>query len=431
MNPDPAPFPVDAARLRKLLGTPECHRLLARLRRRLENGEPLSGALFLPEPTPQERDYFAALLGGKPSRGASLRVDLDELAACLRHAELCGSLGDAMKVMFGSVVNLKAQRETRQALWESMFVAAREKLAGHLDLIPWLDEIRSRGLLRRLTSDDQSAAALLHNALTVLLTLPATDIYLPHFATMTLGDSHALDADKPVTGLVLRALSSRAGLSRWDDAESRREVWASAGVVSDELSAPVLVLNLRVIPSNSTGRQLALLAGDGEPTFITVRQLLRCPPEFEPGEGRTVFVCENPTVIAGAANALGSQCAPLVCIQGQPKTSTRLLLNQLTNAGWQLAYHGDFDWPGIQIANSIISRHNATPWRMSAADYSIATPSSVELAGRRFVPTWDHVLADCMKKCAYAVLEEQVLDLLFDDLRQSGPAVETATRCNI
>jgi uncharacterized protein (TIGR02679 family) len=422
MNPNPAQIPIDAARLRKLLDAPECHRLLARLRRRLENGEPLIGALLLPEPTPQERAYFAALLGGRPSRGASLRVDLDELTACLRHGELCGSLTEAMDLLFGPIVNLRAQRETRAALWVKMFESAREKIEGHPDLIPWLDEVRGRGLLRRLTSDDQSAEALLHDALTVLMKLPAPDTHLPHFATTTLGDSHALDADKPVTGLVLRALSSRAGLSRWDDAESRREAWASAGVVSDELSAPVLVLNLRVIPSNSTGRQVALLAGDGEPTFITVRQLLRCPPEFEPGEGRTVFVCENPTVIAGAANALGPQCAPLVCIQGQPKTSTRLLLNQLTNAGWQPAYHGDFDWPGIQIANSIIVRHHAIPWRMSAADYSSATPSSVELAGPRFVPTWDPLLADCMNKSGYAILEEQVLDFLFDDLRQRGPA---------
>ena len=37
-----------------------------------------------------------------------------------------------------------------------------------------------------------------------------------------------------------------------------------------------------------------------------------------------------------------------------------------------LRYHGDFDWPGIAIANSVIRRHDATPWRLSAADYQAA-----------------------------------------------------------
>ncbi|WP_267881538.1 DUF2399 domain-containing protein [Streptomyces sp. NRRL WC-3725] len=33
------------------------------------------------------------------------------------------------------------------------------------------------------------------------------------------------------------------------------------------------------------------------------------------------------------------------------------------------AYHGDFDWPGIALANRIIHRYGVQPWRMGAEEY--------------------------------------------------------------
>ncbi len=75
-------------------------------------------------------------------------------------------------------------------------------------------------------------------------------------------------------------------------------------------------VDLRRLSTSTTGNLLRLLAGVGEPGYLTVRQLLRGDLEFEPGAGRTIYVCENPTVVAAAARALGQRCAPLVCTQG-------------------------------------------------------------------------------------------------------------------
>jgi len=48
------------------------------------------------------------------------------------------------------------------------------------------------------------------------------------------------------------------------------------------------------------------------------------------------------------------------------------LLRALHDAGAQLTYHGDFDWPGARIAAGAFGRFQARPWRFRAADYLAA-----------------------------------------------------------
>jgi uncharacterized protein (TIGR02679 family) len=143
---------------------------------------------------------------------------------------------------------------------------------------------------------------------------------------------------------------------------------------------------------------------------------LRHPPALNrENVGPAVYVCENPNVVAAAAHRLGARSTPLVCVEGQPKTAARLLLTGLAAAGVRLGYHGDFDWPGLRIANLIIRRHGAVPWRMSAADYARAAGGSV-LEGLPVDAAWDERLRPAMQAAGRAVHEEQVLADLLGDL---------------
>lgn len=192
------------------------------------------------------------------------------------------------------------------------------------------------------------------------------------------------------------------------------------GVLCGELSAPVLVLNLRGEDESAASRALRLHADAGEPCFLSVRQLLRTPPAFTPQRtGSSAYVCENPTVVAASADRLGPNSAPLICIEGQPCTASRVLLNRLRAAGIRLLYHGDFDWPGIQIANTIIARHDAAPWKMSAADCCRAVKGAMELLGAPVPASWDEQLMPAMCEAGCAVHEEQVLNDLLADLAES------------
>jgi uncharacterized protein (TIGR02679 family) len=192
--------------------------------------------------------------------------------------------------------------------------------------------------------------------------------------------------------------------------EGPRALWAAQGVTANELARPALSLNL---PLCSQGP-------DGEPRYGSLRQLLRAPTAWQ-AAGRRVFVCENPNLLALAADALGPRCAPLACIDGMPATAQRTLLQRLVAAGACLRYHGDFDGPGIAIANRVLQDFGAVPWRVSGTDYAaavaLATPGQpAPLEGRPVAALWDDALAARMGDLGAAVAEEATFDLLLPDL---------------
>ncbi len=399
----------DGTRLRQVLGAPELAWLVQRARRRLAQGA-AGGSVTLAQATPAQRDAVERLLGRRAARGGSVTVRLDELDALLRDAGICDSLVEAVEVLTGPLVDARAQRQEVEAAWAEVFAAGNGGQAR-----PWLEELRTTGVLRRLCRNDRGVAGrLLRQALELERRLPAHGLPLAELAAAVTGDSHALDPGTPLGTIGVRIAAGPE--SGWDNAEAWRDAWASAGVLCDELSAPVLTLNVRGDGQSLTDRALRLHAEAGEPYRVTTRQLLREPPTFaSPSTAPTVYVCENPTVVAAAASRLGAAGAPLVCIEGQPRTAARVLLNLLAAAGARLAYHGDFDWPGIQIGNVVMRRHGAVPWRFSSADYRTARGGR-PLHGAPVAAAWDADLQAAMLEIGRAVHEEEALDVLLSDL---------------
>ena len=132
-----------------------------------------------------------------------------------------------------------------------------------------------------------------------------------------------------------------------------------------------------------------------------------------------MYVCENPAVLRRAVAELGAGSAPLVCTEGQPSTAFHHLAAALTRGGGELRYHGDFDWPGVAIAGSVMRRHGARPWRMSAADYIAGVRADVEYARLTGTPQptpWDPELGEVMTATGRALYEESVADALIADL---------------
>jgi uncharacterized protein (TIGR02679 family) len=405
---------VDQQRLEATLGDSDLAWLLVRLRRRLEQGQPLTGNVTLRHATPAQRSAVDRLLGRKPSSGNALTVRLEDLAAILQHGELCSDLTGAVQAMIGPVEDLRARQRQLDLAWEELRTQSRLECGPAAE---WLDDVWSCGLLRRLSNNDLAEASrLLRLAFRVLAQLPASSIPLAELSARSVGDSHALDLGRPLGTLVIRAVGRMSGIDTWDDVQGRRDAWAGVGVLVDELSSPILVLNLRGDRDSLTGRALNLYAEAGEPCRVSVRQLLRHPPEFHRDlAGSEVYVCENQAVVAAAADRLGCNSRPVICIDGQPKTAARLLLDRLRAAGIRLLYHGDFDWPGIQIANLIIDRHAALAWRFGCHDYRQLT-GGIPLAGSPVAACWDAELMPAMLAAGRGIHEEQVLDSLLEDL---------------
>lgn len=409
----------DERRLRELLGKPELARVVRRIRERLERGEPLAGQIILRDASDAERDAMDRLLGRPPSRGSALTVNLESLGELLRRAMICDDLAEAVERLSGPVVNRRAVRARVEQAWADLFAEAMrfsdKPLWGE-----WLSALRTSGLLRRLADDDPAKGKRLLDACNLLASrLPADAVPLAELAAAVAGDSHALDVGAPLGTLGVRMAALVGRVERWDRSDERREAWAAAGVMCDELSAPVLVLNLPVEDSTPSGRAMRLHAESGEPYRVSVRQLLRGTVRVSTSlASASVFVCENPTVVAAAANRLGPRCPPLLCTDGQLKTAARLLLARLRDVGADLLYHGDFDWGGLHIANTVFSRFAARPWRFSTADY-LATPGGRELDGDPVDACWDTALRGAMVEHGRAIHEEQILDVLLADLARS------------
>gem|GEM_PF-269820 len=295
------------------------------------------------------------------------------------------------------------------------------------ELEAWLDGLRNRGLLARLAPEDPGG--LLDAALEVLARLPADGIGLPVLAATT-GDPHALDRDQPLAIIVERALGHLLGIPPPVSAADWRSAWGQMGVVCDEVSPTVVALNLRLGGPGVLPRLLDTAAEAGEPLHVTLR-MLRDPSGLTT-DAPVVYVCENPTVVAAAAETFGPRSAPLVCISGVPTTTAVRLLTTLRAAGAELRYHGDFDPKGIEIGNMVMAL-GARPWQFSADDYIAAVRAGGALGtldGKLVGASWDKRLIETMAVIGKVVSEEHVLSALLAELwvleRDAAPTVAPA-----
>lgn len=348
-----------------------------------------------------------------------MQIDIAAADAALRDAGIASSLREALEQLDGPIVHLATARAAALATWAA--VAAE---AAHPALAALLQAPMAQGLLKRLSNRDPATARqLLKDTQAVLHCLPANGIARAQLAAQTLGNAHALDGGRAAATLVLAAWRLREG-SQADTTtleevagnpreERTRDVWARAGVLVNELARPALFLNLPFMPSATDSCK------SGEPGYLSLRRLLREPPVWNVA-GMTVFVCENPNLVAIAADHLGANCAPLVCTEGMPAAAQRTLLSQLTRAGAHLLYHGDFDWPGLRIANHVIKAHGARPWRCFSADYEAAVADAPlresDLTGPSAEACWDPSLAPTMRKHGLSIAEEAVATPLLQDL---------------
>jgi uncharacterized protein (TIGR02679 family) len=179
-------------------------------------------------------------------------------------------------------------------------------------------------------------------------------------------------------------------------------------------------LNLPLAGNGRIARRLRDSAAEGTAERLLLSQVRAEPLDATPLAGRTVWVCENPVVTERAEAALGSNAGPLVCVEGWMNSAVARLLRALHDAGAQLAYHGDFDWPGMRIAAALLGRLPARPWRFRAADYLAATaarPNGLPpLEGRPSPTPWDPALTEAMTAAGLVVEEEAVLAELLTDL---------------
>jgi uncharacterized protein (TIGR02679 family) len=399
---------------------PEYGRLLAAARRSLERtGGSLSATVTVNHPDDAERKAIIGITGQYRAEGsAQIGVHLADLNRAIREStgagliQLLEQIGPPLKDRPADRRRLADGREATVRSAENSFLNDRDWYQA------WLTEIAADGTLTRLVN--AAEAERIRQAARVLEVVErrTEPVQLAELAAATTGDTKALNHGTTLATLVLRALAIRASVGKPVTTEQRRDLWDAHGVIVDDLASRVLVLNLAA-GGDGLGEWLTDAKARGVPFYVTLQQLIAMPVLPGVAAEPIVHVCENPAVLRRAAADLGPRSRPLICTEGQPSTAFHRLAGAITANGGRLRYHGDFDWPGIAIANSVIRRHNATPWRLSAADYREAVREDadhVKLSGPPQPTPWDPALADAMAAAARAVYEESVADPLIADL---------------
>ncbi len=363
---------------------PEYRRLMAAARRSLERtGGDLTGRISIAGPDDAERKVIIGITGvHQPAGTKRMTVRLAELDAALSRATGLG--------LAGVLAVLGEPLRNRPAAAASL-AAARAALAATAEGSPlnescpwyraWLADLSRDGTITRLARQDDAMA--LKQAIRVLDYLTARSaeappIALPALAARITGDTKALNHGTTLATLMMRALALRQGdgLAEW----------------------------------------LTGAARYGTPFQVTLHQLNAHPIRLRPAR---IFACENPAVLRRACAELGPACPPLICAEGQPSTAFHKLARIALAAGGELAYHGDFDWPGVAITAKVIDRHGARPWRMTASDYLSgvkAGDTPVALKGDPVPTLWEPELHETMRATGWAIYEETVADQLLADL---------------
>ncbi|MEV0809098.1 TIGR02679 family protein [Micromonospora sp. NPDC050200] len=409
------------------LGSPELGPLWSAVRLRLiRNGRAARGRLSLRALDDRQREAVGLLIGRPVA--AQVTLDLAELDRALASSAAAAGLIEVVEALTGPVpdrpADAAAEVTRRDQLREHGRVAV--EAAGIADrdwAARWLDSLWRSGVLARLTSAE--ARRLITAATTALgLTLSrrSTPWSRTELAERVTGTAHGLDDDTLLARLVLRgiALALTGSAEPPPDAAARRALWESAGVAGDTVATTVLTYGLRPLADDWLARSLRQRADQHAETHLTLRDVRRLGHLLIAQD--TVYVCENPRVLEAAVDAAAP--AALVCTSGNPTTVTLALLDALAAQDRvRLTYHGDFDWPGIGIAERVMRRTGALPWRFRSTDYEAAiaearlrgTPLR-ELSGPNLDTPWDPALAAAMRRHARVVHEESVVAALLGDL---------------
>lgn len=392
-------------------------------RGRLEsNGVQPYGAVTVAGLDRDARHAVAGLLG-RPVPRERTRIDLAALDVTLRERSGVGGLVAVLECLAGPVRNRAAERSSRAAGREAPYIQARAWLADRTDIATggwveeWLSGVRRSGVLSRLPSG-QLAGETLVRALDLAAAMigdeePAA-VSRTELAARSTGDAHGLDDGSVLAQLVLRALAVATEATPPATVAARRALWERHGVNADLVSSTCLVLGVRTQGASPMARRLRLAADAGDPVHLTAWDLARSTGEAWPGTW--VLVCENPRVLEAVAQARGGAVA-MVCTSGMPGLVALEVLRRLATSGAELAYHGDFDWPGVAIANRLVGLVGVYPWQMNAEDYTAAArPDGPALQGRPVLPVWDLGLGAVMTRKGVAVHEEAVLNDLLDRL---------------
>ncbi|TKG59279.1 TIGR02679 domain-containing protein [Prauserella endophytica] len=342
-------------------------KIITALRKHLEDGHSWGKTTLPVELTEEERRQVRALLGtawDASGRGITPHIFKTKML------KLGIDTATAVRLLYGDeLINRREQRREHRAN-----ASAERQQALTVLLDAGIHPTSAEAWMRRKGLPPTGRGQLL--ALT--RSIAAAWQHLPHgtdtimlsvLADAALDDPHALDRRAGRIGLDILRLADGDGHEDADyDGDGWRTAWEALGVICDPLSSRVLALNLPLTGSAPACAITAAANQTGEPVWLTWRSLngdfALDHNQRGPDPRVDVYVCENPTVVAAAADTLASRSYPLICTNGVPSGAVRKLLAGLAATGTHLHIRADDDTTGQAIVAQLMATlPHASLWR--------------------------------------------------------------------
>ncbi len=412
---------------------PVFRRLLEGFREKYASYGRFAGTVVLKSLTEEERDDLEGFLNRNYHGKKSASVSAERFEKALsesRFAEISGR--DVLELYFHAAPEGRQERRQREAeQWKEMLRRAEEaaeRMEGEkadredVDLIEtagntgleqqtsslprlWLQEIDGflpylRKRCREAGGDLNEVQRLLLLGVKLLNALPADAKYLAVFAAEVTGNPHAFDAgtkDGKYLELLVRWYSEKETIEGKIEGTSeqaadrdgrafplieKQRMYLNAGILRDDVSNYALAAGIRAWKKDGSLHEgMEGFFRAGEPVQIPLSVIagwksISCP-------GKRIYIVENPSVYAILCGKWKKYCG-LMCMNGQPRLSSLLILDLLAEAGTEVWYAGDLDPEGLLIAQKLRQyyRGDFHYWHMSAEDYRKSI-SAEQISDRR------------------------------------------------
>ncbi len=237
---------------------------------------------------------------------------------------------------------------------------------------------------------------------------------------------HAFDRNTAAGKLLIHALCHSQKTTFPRHGEELLMLYYHAGIRPDDISSFTSIYGIRLFTAQAEHPAYREFVQKGEPCVVTLFNL----GEIKRAEavGHRVYVLENQMVFSHICEQLTERRdISFICTSGQVKTASWLLLDLLTQAGYEIYYSGDFDPEGLMIAERVLRRYprNARLWHMGPEDY-ITALSEEAISDRRLqglaqiqLPCLQEV-KEAIRQNGHAGYQEQLLPVLCQEMRENG-----------
>lgn len=252
---------------------------------------------------------------------------------------------------------------------------------------------------------------------------------LPFFANRVIGNPHALDWSTDAGKVFLQALSFLADGAAYDTVEDKNNLLYVFHLLRDDILNFATVFGLQALNRHENISYWQAAAQSLSPLNLPFRELVRAeqilPFKGNVGAGFPVFIVENSGVFSTLIDTLQERrkVVPLLCLHGQMKTASWMLLDRLAASGATFWYSGDFDPGGLMIAQKLRQRYERVKlWHFAAGEYQRTKNHLSECQLQRLQGIDDSDLQPIVKlmldwKCAF--YQESLINILLEDIIRS------------